>query len=132
VCFTADGEHCLLNQRLARLIPIEVVPEFVLVVFKSKWFRRFIDGLNTGSLIQHMFTSQLATFAFPIPPIAEQHRIVAEVDRRLSLVRGVETQVDANFQRVERLRQSILLAAFSGTLTSELRTHDNRTALGAA
>jgi type I restriction enzyme S subunit len=132
VCRTAGGEYCLLNQRLARLTPIEVSPEFSLVVFKSKWFRRFVDDLNTGSLIQHMFTSQIATFTFPMPPPAEQQRIVAEVDRRLSLAREVETQVDANFQRAERLRQSILLAAFSGTLTSELRAYDNRTTVGAA
>jgi Restriction endonuclease S subunits len=120
VCFTADGEHCLLNQRLARLIPIELLPEFVLIVFKSRWFRRFVDGLNTGSLIQHMFTSQLATFAFPIPPIAEQHRIVSEVDCRLSLVREVETQADANLQRTDRLHQSILSRAFSGKLINEV------------
>ena len=49
----------------------------------------------------------------PIPPIAEQGRIVAEVDRRLSLVRGVETEVDANLKRAQSLRQSTLQKAFT-------------------
>jgi len=114
ICLTSDVEYCLLNQRLARLTPVELLPEFALVVFKSKLFRRFVDGLNTGSLIQHMFTSQLATFAFPLPPLTEQQRIVAEVDRRLSLVRDVEAQADATFKRAERMRLSILMKAFSG------------------
>lgn len=57
--------------------------------------------------------------ALPIPPETEQYRIVAEIDRRLSLVREVESQVDANLQRAERLRQSILSQAFSGGLINE-------------
>lgn len=112
VCLTAPGERCLLNQRLARLTPIVVLPEFALVVFKSNLFRRFVDGLNTGSLIQHMFTSQIATFAFPVPPLIEQHRIVAEVNRHLSLLSDTEAQVDASVLRAQGLRRSILEQAF--------------------
>lgn len=36
----------------------------------------------------------------------------AEVDRRLSLIRETEAQVDANLRRTERLRQSVLAKAF--------------------
>ena len=50
----------------------------------------------------------------PLPPLPEQHRIVAEADRRLSLIRGAEVQVSANLARAKRLRQSILQAAFAG------------------
>ncbi len=39
----------------------------------------------------------------PLPPEAEQHRIMAEVERRLSLLRETEAQVDANLKRAERL-----------------------------
>ena len=39
---------------------------------------------------------EIRTIALPIPPEDEQHRIVAEVDRRLSIVREVEAEVDAN------------------------------------
>ena len=43
----------------------------------------------------------------------ERSRIVAEADRRLSLIRVAEAQVSANLARAQRLRQSILQAAFS-------------------
>jgi type I restriction enzyme S subunit len=52
----------------------------------------------------------------PLPPLTEQQQIVAEVERRLSIVAGAETQVDANLRRADRLRQSILKQAFSGAL----------------
>ena len=61
----------------------------------------------------------LEAVAIPLPPLAEQHRIVTEVDRRLSILRETEAQVEANLQRAERLRQSILAAAFSGRLVSD-------------
>jgi type I restriction enzyme S subunit len=49
----------------------------------------------------------------PLPPLAEQVRIVAEVDRHLSIVRGVEAEVDTNLRRVQALRQATLLKAFT-------------------
>jgi type I restriction enzyme S subunit len=76
------------------------------------WLMRRTKGIAyTGINIE-----TLKALPIPVPPIVEQHRIVAEVDRRLSLVRGVEAQVDANLTRAERLRQTILSQAFSGGL----------------
>ncbi len=50
--------------------------------------------------------------SLPVPPIAEQVRIVAEVDRHLSIVREVEAEVDANLQRARGLRQSTLFLSY--------------------
>jgi type I restriction enzyme S subunit len=52
----------------------------------------------------------------PLAPIAEQTRIVAEVERRLSVVEELEAVVVANLQRAARLRQAILQKAFTGEL----------------
>jgi type I restriction enzyme S subunit len=58
-------------------------------------------------------TSLLESIWIPIPPPVEQQRIVAEVDSRLSLLAGVEAQVDANLKRARALWQSALSKAFS-------------------
>ena len=47
-------------------------------------------------------------------PLGSWHGHLFTLDRRLSLLRETEAQVDANLQRAERLRQSILSRAFSG------------------
>jgi len=43
----------------------------------------------------------------PLPPLAEQTRIVVEVERRLSVVEELESVVSANLQRATRLRHGI-------------------------
>jgi type I restriction enzyme S subunit len=118
VCMTGNSEHCLLNQRIARLTPILVSSDYLFWLFKSPYFRRFVDSLNTGSLIQHMFTSQLRKFVMPLPPLAEQERIARELERRLSIAEQTETVVRLNITRAGRMRQSILKCAFDGSLTA--------------
>jgi type I restriction enzyme S subunit len=61
---------------------------------------------------------QVRSLPVALPPLAEQTRIVAEVERRLSVVEELESVVTANLQRATRLRQSILQKAFTGELTS--------------
>jgi len=61
----------------------------------------------------------LKQLPIPIPPLPEQQRIVAEVERRLSVVEELEAVVNANRQRATRLRQSILQRAFEGNLYND-------------
>jgi type I restriction enzyme S subunit len=63
---------------------------------------------------QDLGLTRMVWITVPLPSTAEQIRVVAEIDRRLSLVREVETQVYANLTRAERLRQAILTTAFLG------------------
>ncbi|MBW8364759.1 MAG: DEAD/DEAH box helicase family protein [Rhizobium sp.] len=71
----------------------------------ERWF--------TGSTIKHFTGESFASLPIPMPPILEQGLIIAEIERRLSLVDEAETQVNANLQRTERMRQSILQTVFS-------------------
>jgi len=81
--------------------------------FGKDYFLR--EGKQTTNLASINLT-KLSAFPVPLPPAAEQLRLVAEFDRRLSLIHEVENQVEANLMRAERLRQSILGRAFSGKL----------------
>jgi type I restriction enzyme S subunit len=55
----------------------------------------------------------------PLPPLTEQQRIVAEVERRLSGVAVLEASLAANLARAGRLRQAILRRAFAGQLVAQ-------------
>ena len=72
---------------------------------------------TTGSTGRRKLTQRgLMTAPFLLPPLLEQERIVAEVERRLSVIEELEAAVEANLKRADRLRQSVLRSAFSGGL----------------
>jgi type I restriction enzyme, S subunit len=68
------------------------------------------SGLYTLSV------NKVGDLPIALPPLAEQTRIVAEVERRLSVLEDLAAVVSANLQRATRLRQSILEKAFTGGL----------------
>ena len=75
--------------------------------------------LSSGGVQPNLNLGLIRGLAIPLPPLAEQRRIVAEVERRLSVVQQAEATVEASLARAERLRQSILKQAFSGKLVPQ-------------
>jgi type I restriction enzyme S subunit len=71
----------------------------------------------------------LSELAVPLPPFAEQRRIVEEVERRLSVVEALERSVESNLTRAQRLRQAILKKAFEGRLVDRDRNDELASAL---
>jgi len=70
------------------------------------------SGLHTLSV------GKVDRLPIPVPPLAEQERIVAEVERRLSVVDALEATIATNLARAARLRQAVLQKAFSPDLPS--------------
>jgi type I restriction enzyme S subunit len=83
------------------------------VEFFIRTARDGLDCFASATAQKNINLEVLEAVAVPTPPLAEQRRIVAEVDRRLSLVRGVEAEVDTNLKRTQALRQATLANAFS-------------------
>ena len=63
--------------------------------------------------------SDIKAMPIPLPPLSEQHRIVAEVERRVSIADDVGATVESALARAARLRQSILKRAFEGKLVPQ-------------
>ena len=93
-----------------------VLPRFLMHYFNSENARRFSIRVAFGTTRLRLTIPIFRRMPVPLPPLAEQTRIVAEVERRLSVVEELEAVVSANLQRATRLRQSILKKAFTGEL----------------
>lgn len=101
-----------------------VIKTFSNLIHKE-WLRRTIasdsilsqarEGVQSVG-VPDLGMAKIRNFSLPLPPASEQKRIADEVDRHLTLLRETEAQVNANMQRAERLRQSILSKAFTGNM----------------
>jgi len=89
---------------------------FLRLIIESPFTQRLIWAKARGVAIQHLSITDFARMPLPFPPLLEQEEIVAEVERRLSVIEELEATTEANLTRADRLRQSILGQAFSGKL----------------
>ena len=97
-----------------------VEPRWVLYWLRSDFGRAEIERLATGNQesMRNIGQDRIRQIAMEFPSLAEQARIVAEVERRLSVIEGIGATVEANLKRAARLRQSVLQKAFTGELVS--------------
>jgi type I restriction enzyme S subunit len=110
------------QKTLHRFRPVRSGPssQFAQIVFRShvkQGVFRKMASITTN--IAHLTLEKFQAAPFPLPPLAEQHRIVAEVDRLLSVADTTEQAVRAQLARARRLRQAVLQRAFEGKLVPQ-------------
>lgn len=93
-----------------------VLPKYLNAALNCDPVRKRTTGMIHGVGRPRLNLGEIKSIVLPLPPLAEQTRIVAEVERRLSVIEGLEAMVAANLQRAARLRQAVLQRAFSGQL----------------
>ena len=99
-----------------RLAIEPLTTRYLFLFLKSSVGQSYLTGKGAGVGRPNLNAPTIEALPVPLPPLAEQARIVAEVDRCLSTVRELEAVVSSNLKRAERLRQSILREAFAGEL----------------
>ncbi|MGE4179682.1 MAG: restriction endonuclease subunit S [Limisphaerales bacterium] len=115
---TAEVDGGNVNQAVAviRLVAKEPMNQFAMLWLNSSEAQKRIHAEKVDVARANFSLEDTRILPFPLPPLAEQTRIAAEVERRLSVLEELETVVSANLQRATRLRQSILQKAFTGGL----------------
>jgi len=79
------------------------------------------NGYVTGTTRPKLNQSRMREFPIPLPPLPEQHRIVAKIEELFTrLDAGVEALKKAK-EQLRWYRQSVLKAAMEGRLTEEWR-----------
>ena len=89
--FNKYHETFLLNQRVGKIEPIIVSDNFVYLDLTTKVQKNL--EISSGSAIPNLSTEQILNMTFPLPPLAEQKRIVAKVDELMALCDELEQQL---------------------------------------
>ena len=89
--------------------------------FQTFLYRQTISELSSGTNINNIKRGHLENLLFPVPPLAEQRRIVATLDSLLGKLRAARDLLDAARDSFALRRAAILHKAFSGQLTAAWR-----------
>jgi type I restriction enzyme S subunit len=105
------------------LIVRSLVPElvdFFITFMKSEAFSTQLDTRSSGSATPQLSGGQLAQVVIPIPPLAEQRRIVAKVNELMALCDRLEASLTAGEDARSRLLDALLHEALDDPLVDQL------------
>ena len=98
--------------------------EFVSHFFQSPSYWMQIRQEQVGIGQPNVNSRTLSRIVLPFPPIMEQHKIVEEIDDRLTITDEIGKTLQKSLTQAERLRQSILKEAFQGNLVPQNPTDE--------
>jgi len=98
VCITPSCNECLLNQRIARIMPHSCERDFLYWALKGPQFREYIDSIPQGTKVQHIYNRNLDAIRLAIPECPTEQLSIADT------LWGVENKNHILLQHLEKLR----------------------------
>jgi type I restriction enzyme S subunit len=110
-----------LQRSVAVISPVLVSPKFLMYQIESPRVARYFTDNARGTAQKGVYLKTLGATEICLPPLAEQHRIVAKIEELFSeLDQGVASLKTAR-EQLKVYRQSLLKNAFEGKLTAAWR-----------
>ncbi|MBY7790005.1 restriction endonuclease subunit S [Vibrio fluvialis] len=106
-------QDCAFNQQINSVTPFLPVGSFIFNALRSSYFRRCAWELSSSTTIAILNKGKWESIPIPLPPIAEQHRIVAKVDELMALCDQLEQQTEASIDA-----HQVLVTTLLDTLTN--------------
>ena len=119
-----NGEPVILGKSACyfNLINTEL-KDYITFLMYTDYFLKYAIENATGSTIKNVSLAVMNDFLLPLPPLAEQHRIVAKIEELMPLVEKYgetqETLEKWNNSLPEKLKKSILQEAIQGKLVPQ-------------
>jgi len=112
-----EFEDAFINQHVSLARPLLAVNStFIAWFLACKSGQDQFKELQRGATKVGLGLDDIKSVNVPLPPVEEQMAILAEIDRRFSVTEELESTIETNLKRAERLRQSVLSKAFSSEI----------------
>ncbi|MGH6750411.1 MAG: restriction endonuclease subunit S, partial [Methyloceanibacter sp.] len=119
--FNLTGTPLLLNQRVGRIEVFSVSAHFIRFFFETIVARNL--SISFGTAIPNLSVQQINETVAALPPLAEQHRIVAKVDELMTLCDRLEASLTTVDETRRRLLEALLAEALAPDARPSALTH---------
>ena len=89
------------------------IREFIHLSLISPFFQKVIDDVQVGVSREGLSMQRLRLFPMLLPPLAEQHRIVAKVEGLMAVCDRLEAQLTTTRTESRRLLDAVLREALA-------------------
>ncbi|HGK4674336.1 TPA: restriction endonuclease subunit S [Kluyvera georgiana] len=104
--------------------PTLVESRYIFALVRSRHFIDSISVLVQGALYPAAKSSDVQSYEFPLPPLAEQKIIAEKLDTLLAQVDSTKARLEQIPQILKRFRQVVLTIAINGKLTENFRVQN--------
>ena len=127
---TYEGtEEIAMGGDLCKFTPINCNSLFLVYLINSPYGIEYKRNTSTGDIIVHTSTTKLGNLLIPLPPLAEQRRIVAAIEKFMPLIEEYgkkETQLKAINEKIGTLtKKAILQEAVQGKIVPQIAAEGN-------
>lgn len=118
------SKTALLNQRVCKISPVESFYDKRLLAFTLPGYLAAINANTPSVTVKHLSSKTIGEIGLPLPPRAEQTRIVAKLEELFSDLDAGVAELKSAQKKLAQYRQSLLKAAVEGALTAEWRANN--------
>ena len=119
-----DGVN--LSRALARLLPGEdLIPQWLVWVFSSENFTRFVDMICVGSAQRVLNMDDLRSFRAPFPPVDEQTVIATFLDHETAKIDALVAEQERLIELLKEKRQAVISHAVTKGLDPSVPMKDS-------
>ena len=124
VAVVKDDNKYVMVRSAAMIRPVLVHSYYLMYVLQSNCLQSQIQNYSKQTAQANLFQAAIRALQIPLPPLAEQQRIVAKIEEAFAEIDAIEKNKELLKTHIKQTRQKILDLAIHGKLVPQNKTDE--------